>query len=169
MDRDGYGAREGQSDIERLLEDARTLSPLGVERAAQGWQQHAGGGTHAPWHEAERAALHALERTRRTQEWDDLRNLVLGLTEHRGALIAWRLEHGETGHRAERALLGAALALLTRPSSSPARISPSGSSAAAPVRARRRRCWRRWRRRCPGSPELLPEMTTTRVPPACRR
>ena len=114
-DRDGYGPRPGQSDIDRLLEDARTLSPLGVERAAQGWAAHAGSGTHPAWHEAERAALHVLETTLRAPAWDELRNRILGLTEQRGALIAWRLEHGETGHHAEDALLGAALALNARP------------------------------------------------------
>jgi len=114
-DRDGYGPRPGQSDIDRLLEDARTLSPLGVERAAQGWVAHAGTGTHPAWHEAERAALHVLETTLRARAWDELRGRILGLTEARGALIAWRLEHGETGHHAEDALLGAALALMARP------------------------------------------------------
>ena len=117
-DRDGYGARPGQDDIDRLLEDARTLSPLGVERAAQGWVRHAGSGAHPAWHEAERAALHALESSTplRSPEWDELRGRILGLTENRGALVAWRMEHGETGHHAESALLGAALALLAGPS-----------------------------------------------------
>lgn len=114
MDRDGYGARPGQDHIDRLLEDARTLSPLGVERAAQGWVEHAGKGAHPAWHEAERAALHALETAKplRSPEWDELRNRILGLTESRSALVAWKVEHGETGHHAEDALLGAALALL---------------------------------------------------------
>jgi hypothetical protein len=111
-DREGYGPRPGQSEIDRLLEDARTLSPLGVERAAQGWTKHAGGGTHAAWHEAERAALHVLETTLRAPRWDELRGRILGLTENRGSLVAWRLEHGEVGHHAEDALLGAALAIM---------------------------------------------------------
>jgi hypothetical protein len=114
-DREGYGPREGQSDIDRLLEDARTLSPLGVERAAQGWVSHAGSGTHAAWHEAEHAALHVIETTLRAMAWDELRNRILGLTENRGSLVAWRLEHGEKGHEAESALLGAALALTAQP------------------------------------------------------
>src|SRR5947209_6606894 len=101
-DREGYGTRPGQSDIDRLLEDARTLSPLGVERAATGWTEHAGSGTHPAWHEAERAALHVLETARplRTPEWDEVRGRILGLTEERGSLVAWRLEHGEVGHHA---------------------------------------------------------------------
>jgi hypothetical protein len=116
MDDDGYGARPGQTDIERLLGDSRTLSPAGVERAAAGWVRHAGTGSHQTWHDAEQAALHVLETERRAPEWDELRNRLLGLTENRDALVAWRAEHGETGHHAESALLGAALALLTRDS-----------------------------------------------------
>jgi hypothetical protein len=115
-DRDGYGPRSGQSDVDRLLEDARTLSPLGIERAAQGWTKHAGDGNHPAWHEAERAALHVIETTLRAMPWDALRNRILGLTEKPGSsLVAWRQEHGEVGHHAEDALLGAALALLARP------------------------------------------------------
>jgi hypothetical protein len=115
IDREGYGPREGQSDIDRLLEDARTLSPLGVERAAQGWVSHAGAGAHESWHEAEQAALHVIETTLRAMAWDELRNRILGLTENKGSLVAWRQEHGETGHHAESALLGAALALMAQP------------------------------------------------------
>jgi hypothetical protein len=117
MDRDGYGARPGQDELDRLLEDARTLSPLGVERAAKGWVDHAGAGTHEAWHEAERAALHILETVKplRSPEWDELRGRILGMTENKDALVAWRLEHGENGHHAENALLGAALALMAQP------------------------------------------------------
>lgn len=114
-DTDGYGPRPGQSDVDRLLEDARTLSPLGVERAAQGWADHADLGRHESWHAAERAALHVLETRNRAPHWDELRGRILGLTEGRGSLVAWRIEHGEMGHHAEQALLGAALALLARP------------------------------------------------------
>ena len=114
-DSDGYGERPGQTDIDRLLEDCRTLSPLGVERVAQGYEAHAGRGSHQSWHEAERAALHVLETTNRAPEWDALRNRLLGLTERGSALVAWRVEHGRVGHDAEDALLGAALALMARP------------------------------------------------------
>jgi len=116
MDRDGYGVREGQSPVERLLEDCRTLSPAGIERIAAGWERHAAGAAaHTLYHAAERAALHALEASGRTAEWDELRNRVLGLTERGVPLIAWRVEHGAAGHRAEDALMGAALALLAGP------------------------------------------------------
>jgi hypothetical protein len=115
IDSDGYGPREGQSDVDRLLEDARTLSPAGIERAAQGWVKHSDSGAHRAWTEAEHAAAHTLESTGRTPAWDELRGRILGLTEQRDALVAWRQEHGDVGHHAENALLGAALALLARP------------------------------------------------------
>jgi hypothetical protein len=112
VDSDGYGVRPGQKPLDRLLEDCRTLSPLGVERAAEGWVRQADRGNRPAWHAAEKAALHLLESQNRAPEWDELRNRVLGLTERAGALIAWRMEHGDTGHMAENALLGSALALL---------------------------------------------------------
>jgi len=114
VDVEGYGQRPGQTPIERLLEDSRTLSPAGVERVAAGWD-HFAGGMHERYHAAERAALHIVEATGRTEEWDELRNELLGLTERGTPLVAWRVEHGEIGHKAETALLGAALALAASP------------------------------------------------------
>jgi hypothetical protein len=114
-DADGYGPQQGQTDLDRLLEETRTLSPLGVERVADGWERHAGGGRHESWVAAERAALHVLEERGKTSEWQQLQNRVLGLTEHEHALVAWREEHGAAGHAAEQALLGASLGLLARP------------------------------------------------------
>ncbi len=115
MDLDGYGVREGQTPIDRLLEDCRTLSPAGIERIARGWDVLAEGELHAAYVAAERAAIRLLEQSSRGQEWDGMRNLLLGLTERGTPMIAWRVEHGETGHRAERALLGTALALVAGP------------------------------------------------------
>lgn len=129
LDADGYGARPNQSAVERLLEDSRTLGESGIERIAGGWARQAApgwserasdrhdesSGQHAVWTEAERAALHVLEQTNRVREWDELRNRILDLTERHAALVAWRDEHGEVGHRAEDALLGAALALTAGP------------------------------------------------------
>ena len=115
MDADGYGPRPGQTPIERLLEDAQTLSPLGVERAAQGWSTRAASGTSSAWKDAERAALDAVRAEHRLPEWEALRDRILGLTDSDHALVSWRVEHGEFGHSAEQALLGAALALVGRP------------------------------------------------------
>lgn len=129
QDSDGYGARAGQPDIDRLLEDCRTMSPSSIERIARSWvatdapgwaegvsdHNEASSSQHAAWHHAERAALHVLETTNRAPAWDELRNRILDLTEHHDSLLSWREEHGEIGHRAEDALLGAALALSGRP------------------------------------------------------
>jgi hypothetical protein len=109
MDVEGYGQRPGQTALERLLEDSRTLSPAGIERVAGGWDQYAR--DHARYHEAEREALRVIEAADLGDEWDRVRNELLGLTERGSALVSWRAEHGEVGHKAEDALLGAALAL----------------------------------------------------------
>ncbi|MDQ6846373.1 MAG: hypothetical protein M3019_02130 [Candidatus Dormibacteraeota bacterium] len=71
------------------------------------------------WHSAESAALRVLERTNRAAAWDVLHKRILDLTENHEALVSWRQEHGEIGHRAEDALLGAALALTARPELDP--------------------------------------------------
>jgi hypothetical protein len=111
VDNDGYGQRPGQTPLERLLEDCRTLGPAGIERIAAGWDAR------APdvYTEAERDAVRVLESAGRGAEWDDVRNRLLGLTERGVPLLAWRAEHGDVGHKEEDALLGAALALLARP------------------------------------------------------
>ena len=107
-DTEGYGSRPGQTDIERLLEDCRTLSPVGIERVAQGWDQR---GSDTSFKEAEEAALRVIDEGHRRDEWDALRNRLLGLTETGESLVAWRVEHGPIGHKAENALLAAAMAL----------------------------------------------------------
>ena len=66
------------------------------------------------FHDAERVALRALEQTDRGPAWEDARRGILDLTEGRTSLVSWKAEHGDLGHKAERALLGAALAQLTR-------------------------------------------------------
>lgn len=110
MDSDGYGYTSDNHGIGRLLDDLRTLSPLGIERVAQGWEQHA-----LPhldkYHEAEAAALRAIETAHLTAEWEALQREILDLTEGRTSLVSWKVEHGEKGHHAEAAALGAALAL----------------------------------------------------------
>lgn len=112
MDRDGYGNRTDQSDLDRLVEDCRTLSASGIERIAAAWDQRP---SDSKYVEAERAALHAVETSGRGEEWDATRNRLLGLTERGMPLISWKAEHGAIGHKAEDALLGAALALIAQP------------------------------------------------------
>ena len=108
IDDDDYGARAGQAPIDRLLEDCRTLSPSGIERVAQGWDHR---GDESKFHAAERAAIRAIEAAGRVTEWDALRNQLLGLTERGVPLVSWRVEHGPIGHKAEDALIAAALAI----------------------------------------------------------
>jgi len=97
---------------ERLRTELGEFSAAGVERAAWGWDQHAG--EVQSYRDAERAALHGIEQANRAAEWDQFRRSLFEMTEGRSALVAWRYEHGETGHKAERAAYGAALALFAR-------------------------------------------------------
>jgi hypothetical protein len=113
MDADGYGYKAGERGEGRLLEDLRTLSPAGIERAASGWDKH-GEADHARLHDAERKALKALEDADLAPAWEDLRRAILDLTEGRTSLVAWRAEHGDTGHKAENATLAAGIGVLAR-------------------------------------------------------
>ncbi|HYM50391.1 MAG TPA: hypothetical protein VET65_07420 [Candidatus Limnocylindrales bacterium] len=114
MDRDGYGYENTDRGIERLLTDARTLSPVGIERIAWGWDRHEDPKALERFREAEKRALKAIEQADRGPEWERVRTTVLDLTEGRTSLVSWKVEHGETGHKAEHAMLGAALAIVAR-------------------------------------------------------
>ena len=114
MDLDGYGYKPDEKGPARLLEDLRTLSPLGIARAAGGWSKHVEEGNPERFHGAEKAALKALEEANLAPLWEGLRRQLLDLTEGRTSLVAWRAEHGDTGHKAENAVLGAALGVLAR-------------------------------------------------------
>lgn len=110
MDSEGYGYKAGDRSIGRLLDDIRTLSPTGIERVARGWELH-GLNRLDDYHAAEKAALHAIETAGLTGAWDALHHQVLDLTEGRTSLVSWKAEHGQMGHHAEAAALGASLAL----------------------------------------------------------
>ena len=114
VDAEGYGYRSNEEGLERLLTDARVLSPAGIERAAWGWDRHEDPAAMQRFREAERAALHILEQTDRGPAWEDARKKILDITEGRTSLVSWKAEHGDIGHKAERALLGAALGIMTR-------------------------------------------------------
>ena len=114
VDAEGYGYRSNEEGLERLLTDARVLSPAGIERAAWGWDRHEDPAAMQRFREAERAALHILEQTDRGPAWEEARKKILDLTEARTSLVSWKAEHGDIGHKAERALLGAALGIMTR-------------------------------------------------------
>jgi hypothetical protein len=110
VDTDGYGYKADDRGARRLLEDIRTLSPAGIERVAHGWELY-GLPALADFHAAEKAALHAIETADLGLAWEALHREVLDLTEGRTSLVAWKAEHGELGHHAEAAAVGAALAL----------------------------------------------------------
>jgi len=112
IDAEGYGFPEHEKTLSRLMADIRVLSPAGVERAAQGWDRHARLGGLDSIHHAEKAALHAIETADRGPAWDEVRRNLFGLTESGGALVSWKAEHGETGHKAEDAAFMAALGLV---------------------------------------------------------
>jgi len=112
LDPEGYGAKE--EGLDRLLTDARVLSPAGIERVAWGWDRHEDPRIMERFHDAERDALRALEKSNRGQQWDDARKRILDLTEGRTSLEDWKAEHGDIGHKGERALLAAALGILAR-------------------------------------------------------
>ena len=102
-----------QQERKRFITEIGSFSAAGVERAAWGWDQHATRHLDS-FHEAERAALHAIEKADRGPAWEEFRRSIFDMTEGRKALVAWQYEHGETGHKAERAAYGAALALFAR-------------------------------------------------------
>jgi len=112
IDAEGYGFPPHQRTLARLIEDIRILSPAGVERAAQGWDRHAKLHGLEEVHEAEKAAIHAIEKADRGSAWDEVRRSLFGLTESGGALVSWKAEHGEVGHKAEDAAFMAALGLV---------------------------------------------------------
>jgi hypothetical protein len=112
VDAEGYGAKD--QGLDRLIADARVLSPAGIERVAWGWDRHEDPRIMERFHEAERTALRVLEKNNRGPQWDEARKRILDLTEGRSSLEDWKAEHGEVGHKGERALLAAALAILAR-------------------------------------------------------
>lgn len=112
VDAEGYGFPEHQKTLQRLIEDIRILGPAGVERAALGWDRHARLHGLEQIHDAEKAAVRAIEQSGRGEAWDEVRRNLFGLTESGGALISWKAEHGEVGHKAEDAAFMAALGLV---------------------------------------------------------
>ncbi|MGH7764588.1 MAG: hypothetical protein ACREOM_09260 [Candidatus Dormibacteraceae bacterium] len=112
VDAEGYGFPEHQRTLARLIDDVRVLSPAGVERVAEGWDRHVGLRGREAMHDAEKAALHAIEQANQGMAWAEVRKNLFGLTESGAALVSWKAEHGETGHKAEDAAFMAALGLV---------------------------------------------------------
>src|SRR5256885_11040047 len=107
-----YGSHE--VGAERPVNRPPVRSAGGIERAAGGWDRHEDPAAMQRFRDAEKAGLRMLEQTNRIQAWDDAKKRILDLTEGRTSLVSWKVEHGDVGHKAERALLGAALGILTR-------------------------------------------------------
>src|SRR3984893_12164340 len=114
VDAEGYGFPEHQRSLARLMDDIRVLSPAGFERVARGWDEHVETKALQAFHDAEKAATHAIEQADRGAAWDLVRSSLFGLTESGDALVSWKAEHGEIGHKAERAAFAAALGLGAR-------------------------------------------------------
>jgi hypothetical protein len=103
--------------LQRLESDLRVLSPVGIERAAWGWDRHERDNL-AAFHAAEKAALDALEKADEIEAWEEWRRRLFYEVEGgRYTLEAWRVEHQqhpEHVHKAERAAFGAALGVAAR-------------------------------------------------------
>jgi hypothetical protein len=112
LDAEGYGFPAHERTLARLIADVRVMGPAGVERAAHGWDKHVGVHGLQPFHAAEKAATHAIEHNDRGAAWDAFRSSLFGLTESGEALVSWKAEHGDIGHKAEDAAFAAALALV---------------------------------------------------------
>jgi hypothetical protein len=103
-------------ELERLESDLHVLSPVGLERAAWGWDRHERDSLQA-YHAAERAALDAVEKADAGEGWDQWRRRLFYEVEGRRALVGWKTEHQTHPmhvHKAERAAFGAALGLFAR-------------------------------------------------------
>jgi hypothetical protein len=108
-----------EAELERLESDLRVLSPVGIERAAWGWDRHERNPQQLErYHAAEQTAVHAIETADEGPAWEAWRRRLFHEVEGRSALVAWRAEHGPHvahAHKAERAAFGAALGLFARP------------------------------------------------------
>ncbi|HUY54062.1 MAG TPA: hypothetical protein VMV23_02760 [Candidatus Nanopelagicaceae bacterium] len=95
-----------------MAADIREMGTYSVERAAQGWDRLVGEQRLEELHQAEKEGIHLIEEAGRSEEWNRARRSLFGLTEGGDALVTWQAEHGEIGHKAERAAFAAALALI---------------------------------------------------------
>jgi hypothetical protein len=105
-----------RAQLERLDSDLRVLSPVGIERAAWGWDRHER--RLDEFHAAERAALHAIESSSEAEDWDGWRRRLFQEVEGAQALVAWHSEHRAHAphvHKAEQAAFAAALGLFAQP------------------------------------------------------
>src|SRR5258708_33591356 len=78
--------------LERLESDLRVLSPLGIERAAWGWDRHEQDNLQA-FHAAEKAALEAIDAGGQTEAWGEWRRRLFYEFEGKPAVQAWEAEN----------------------------------------------------------------------------
>src|SRR3977135_4272372 len=81
-----------RAELERLESDLRVESPVGIERAAWGWDRHERDNL-ASFQHAEQTALEAIDRAGQMEGWDEWRRRLFYDVEGRLALEAWRAEH----------------------------------------------------------------------------
>jgi hypothetical protein len=106
-----------RAGLERLESDLHVLSPVGIERAAWGWDRHEQRNLDA-YRAAEQTAVRAIERQDAGADWDEWRRRLFDEVEGRQALVGWKTEHqahAEHVHKAERAAFGAALGVFVQP------------------------------------------------------
>lgn len=104
-----------RAQLERLNSDLRVLSPVGIERAAWGWDRHER--QLDELRASERVALRAIEAAREGAEWDEWRLRLFQEVAGHYSLIAWEAEHRTHAphvRKAERAALAAALGLFAQ-------------------------------------------------------
>ncbi len=111
-DVDGYGEAPGDRSLSRLLTELRELDRSGVERIHHGWDRGLGREKADRYRSAEQSGLEQVEKAGRQEDWARAQEQVLALTQGEGALTSWRSEPPEVQAVAERAALGAALALV---------------------------------------------------------
>src|SRR5918911_3380590 len=75
--------------LQRLNADLRVLSPIGIERAAWGWDRHEHNRLEA-LHAAERAAVHAIESAGETEAGEEWRRRVFEEVEGKQGVVALR-------------------------------------------------------------------------------
>src|SRR5882672_2973235 len=92
MQQSASGQAQMHADLERLESDLRVVSPVGIERAAWGWDRHDADNLDS-FHAVERAAFEAIEAVGLGPEWDAWRRRLFVEVEGRLVLVAWRAEY----------------------------------------------------------------------------
>ena len=106
-----------RAQLERLNSDLRVLSPVGIERAAWGWDRHDDDAVLHEFRDAERIALRAIESAREGDAWDEWRRRLFQEVEGHQGLMVWEEDRRAPApqvRKAERAALSAARGLFAQ-------------------------------------------------------